>query len=98
MDNASIYRLENIWRLCAEAGVKLLFLLPYSSNMNPIEFFAELKNFIKKPGPELIELFKKYFKAFLTACVEIVGKRDSSVGGYFRYAGVTIDQPPEYTS
>ena len=49
MDNASFHRTERIKQLCYEAGVKLLYLPPYSPDLNPIkEFFAELKAFIKK--------------------------------------------------
>ncbi|KAF4946235.1 hypothetical protein FGADI_11337 [Fusarium gaditjirri] len=79
--------------MCAEAGVKLLYLPPYSPDFNPIEeYFAELKNFIKKPGPELSELFKKDFRAFLQACVDTVGKRQESARGHFRQAGLAIDE------
>jgi transposase len=35
--------------MCADAGVKLVYLPPYSSDFNPIEeFFAELKGFIRR--------------------------------------------------
>jgi transposase len=35
--------------MCRDAGVILLYLPPYSPDLNPIEeFFAELKAFIKK--------------------------------------------------
>ncbi|KAK2666299.1 hypothetical protein RAB80_017956 [Fusarium oxysporum f. sp. vasinfectum] len=59
-----------------------------------VQYFPELKNYIKKPGPELSELFKKDFRAFLQACVESVGKRKASARGHFRHAGLAID---EYT-
>jgi DDE superfamily endonuclease len=49
MDNASFHRTKRIEQICAKANVKLLYLPPYSPNLNPIEeFFAELKAFIKK--------------------------------------------------
>ena len=35
-------------QMCYNAGVKLVFLLPYSPDLNPIEFFAKLKAFIKR--------------------------------------------------
>jgi transposase len=36
-------------KICAEAGVRLIYLAPYSPNMNPIEeFFMELKTYIRK--------------------------------------------------
>jgi transposase len=39
--------------MCTEEGVRLLYLPPYSPDLNPIEeFFAELKAFIKKQWHE----------------------------------------------
>jgi len=49
MNNASFHHSEKIAQMCADAGVKLLYLPPYSPDLNPIEeFFAELKGFIKR--------------------------------------------------
>jgi transposase len=49
MDNASFHHTERIAQMCADAGVKLMYLPPYSPDLNPIEeFFAELKAFIKR--------------------------------------------------
>jgi transposase len=49
IDNTSLHRTDRVERLCAEVGVKLAYLPPYSPDLNPIEgFFAELKGFIKK--------------------------------------------------
>jgi transposase len=43
IDNASFYHSDLIKTLCADVGLKLLYLPPYSPNFNPIkEFFAEL--------------------------------------------------------
>jgi transposase len=93
MDNASFHHNDELEPMCAEAGVELVYLPPYSPDFNPIEeYFAELKNFIKKPGPELSELFKKDFRAFLQACVETVGNRKESARGHFRHAGLAIDE------
>jgi transposase len=48
IDNASIHHSEKVKQLCNKAGVKLLYLPPYSPTLNPIEeFFAELKTYIK---------------------------------------------------
>jgi transposase len=42
--NASFHRTERIEQMCADAGVKLVYLPPYSLDLNPIEeFFAKLK-------------------------------------------------------
>jgi len=49
MDNASFHQTERIKQMCHDAGVKLVCLLLYSSDLKPIEeFFAELKAFIKR--------------------------------------------------
>ena len=49
MDNASFHHTDRITQMCADAGVKLVYLPPYSPDLNPIEeFFAELKAFIKR--------------------------------------------------
>ncbi|GKU10161.1 unnamed protein product [Fusarium langsethiae] len=96
MDNASFHHNDEIKPMCVEAGVELLYLPPYSPDFNPIEeYFAELKNFIKKPGPELSELFKKDFQAFLQAYVDAVGKRIASARGHFCHAGLGIDEYKE---
>jgi transposase len=49
MDNVSFHHSEQIAQMCEEAGVKLVYLPPYSPDLNPIEsFFAELKSFVKR--------------------------------------------------
>ncbi len=66
MDNASFYYSTRIEQLCSEAGVKLLYLPPYSPDLNPIkEFFAELKMFIKRNWQHYTDDPGQDFKAFL---------------------------------
>lgn len=49
MDNASFHHSDRIEQICANAGVKSVYLPPYSPDLNPIEeVFAELKAFIKR--------------------------------------------------
>ena len=44
MDNASIHKTDTARRLIKEAGCELIFLPPYSPDLNPIErFLADLK-------------------------------------------------------
>jgi transposase len=51
MDNASFHFSEKIDRMCSEAGVKIIYLPPYSPRLNPIEeLFAELKEFKRFRG------------------------------------------------
>jgi transposase len=48
IDNISFYYSERVKQIYSNARVKLLFLLPYLLDLNPIkEFFAELKAYIK---------------------------------------------------
>jgi len=92
MDNASFYHSATIDQLCVEAGVKLLYLPPYSPDLNPIEeFFAELKSFIKRNW-EHYSGTPQDFGAFLEWCVDIVGARKSSAEGHFRHAGLIIEE------
>jgi transposase len=47
IDNASFYHSERISQMCVDVGVKLVYLPPYSPDLNPIEaFFAELKSVV----------------------------------------------------
>lgn len=92
MDNASIHRSDEVRRLCHEAGVKLIYLPPYSPDRNPIEeFFAELKNFIRVNW----SLFKndpsQDFTAFLRSCIEVVGNNAEHARGHFRNAGIVVE-------
>ena len=66
MDNTSFYRTEWIKQLCYEVGVKLVYLPPYSPDLNPIEeFFAELKAFIKKNWQAFKDCLEQGFNVFL---------------------------------
>jgi transposase len=92
MDNASFHHSDRLDELCRNAGVKLVYLPPYSPDLNPIEeFFAELKAFIKKRWAEYEENQEQEFSAFLEWCVRVVGGRKSSAEGHFRHAGVTVE-------
>ena len=95
MDNASFHRSSEIGQICAEAGVRLLYLPPYSPDLNPIEeFFAELKAYLRKERRNHAELFEKDFEAFVRLAVDIVGSRRVSAEGHFRHSGISIEQPP----
>jgi transposase len=73
MDNASFHRTENILRMCLDAGVKLIYLTPFSPNLNAIEeFFSELKRFIKRKWTEYEMNLNQGFDAFLEWCVGVV--------------------------
>jgi hypothetical protein len=92
MDNAAIHRSERIEQMYREAGVKLLYLPPYSPDLNPIEeFFAELKAFIKRYWGIYEESPEQGFDTFLEWCIDVVGGNKSSARGHFRYAGLKVE-------
>ena len=92
MDNASFHHLDQVKQLCSNAGVKLLYLPPYSPDFNPIEeFFAELKCYIKKAWLSYEKNPDQGFHNFLRQCVDDVGARQESAIGHFRHAGITIE-------
>jgi transposase len=69
MDNASFHHTERIKQMCDLAGVKLVYLPPYSPDLNPIEeFFSELKAFIKKNWQAFEDNPDQGFGPFLEWC------------------------------
>ncbi|KAJ5146627.1 uncharacterized protein N7515_001191 [Penicillium bovifimosum] len=93
MDNASFHHSERIAQMCADAGVILIYLPPYSPDLNPIEeFFAELKAFIKRNWGYYEADPDQGFDAFLTWCIDIVGAKEESAKGHFRHAGLKIEE------
>lgn len=94
MDNASFHRGERIQQMCDNTGVKLLYLPPYSPDLNPIEeWFAQLKAFIKKNFFKYIENPTQGFGHFLQWCVDTVGSDCKSARGHFRHAGWKMQEP-----
>ena len=48
MDNASFHRTMKIEQMCTDSGIKLIYLPPYSPDLNPIEeSFSELKHLLR---------------------------------------------------
>lgn len=92
MDNASFHHSERISQMCADAGVKLVYLPPYSPDLNPIEeFFAELKSFIKRNWSYYEVDPDQGFDTFLAWCIDMVGARKESARGHFRQSGLKIE-------
>ena len=79
--------------MCDDAEVKLVYLPPYSPDLNPVEeFFAELKQFIKKQWSTYAVNLELEFSAFLEWCVDTVGEKEGSAKGHFRHAGLTVKE------
>jgi transposase len=92
MDNASFHHSDRIEKMCCNAGVKLVYLPPYSPDLNPIEeFFAELKAFIKKQRHEFEDNPNQDFALFLEWCIGVVGGRGRSAEAHFRHSGITVE-------
>jgi transposase len=76
--------------------VILLYLPPYSPDLNPIEeFFGELKTYIRQVWHEHEGFIKADFLSFLKEYVTIIGDREASVKGHFYRAGISIYEPSE---
>ena len=91
MDNATIHHSARVKRMCQEAGVLLVYLPPYSPDLNPIEeFFAELKAFIRRNWSLYEDHSQRGFADFLLQCLDVVGSRRRSSRGHLRHAGVTV--------
>lgn len=93
MDNASFHHSGRMETMCSEAGVKLVYLPPYSPDLNPIEeFFAELKAFIRRNWQSYENDPDQGFDRFLEWCVDVVGAREKSAEGHFRHAGLALEE------
>jgi transposase len=93
MDNASFHRTDKIKQMCANAGVKLVYLPPYSCDLNPIEeFFAQLKARVRRKWRAWEANPEVDFEEFLEECLNEVGSDAVGARGHFRNAGVVIDE------
>ncbi len=59
MDNASFHKSQKTRQLIESVGCRLIFLPPYSPDLNPIEqFWANMKRWIRRKISEFGELYK----------------------------------------
>lgn len=65
MDNASFHKSAAIAEMIEAAGCKLLFLPPYSPDLNKIEkFWARLKHWLRKTAQQFEEFWDAVDNAF----------------------------------
>lgn len=65
MDNASFHRKSKLFPLAQQAGIRLVFLPPYSPDLNPIEYFwASLKRHLRKILPQYSSFDEALCSAF----------------------------------
>jgi transposase len=82
LDNLSVHRDAEVRRLVEAAGCRLLFLPPYSPDLNPIEpAWSKLKALLRGVGARTTEALH----AALTALVDAITPADAR--GYFRHCG-----------
>ncbi|KAF4547005.1 Hypothetical protein D9617_72g012010 [Elsinoe fawcettii] len=85
MDNASFHRSDRISSLCEQAGVKLIYLPPYSPDVNPIEeFFGQLKVTVRRHWDLWQSSVYVAFKDYIVECVRIVGADKEAAKGHFK--------------
>jgi transposase len=96
MDNASWHFSPKMMKMCADAGVLVERLSPYSPDFDPIEeFFSVLKKFIRKRWHRNREFIRREFKMYLEWCVDAVGNDAQLAEAHFRHAKIYVEPPPD---
>jgi transposase len=90
MDNLSAHKGARVRDLVAQRGCELLYLPPYSPDLNPIEqAFSKLKASLRRAGART---FEALIEAMGRALEEIT---DREAWGFFRHCGYCASvQPP----
>jgi transposase len=92
MGNASFHLSDRIKEMCSDAGVKLIYLPPYSPDLNPIEeIFSNLKPFIRHYWQNYEQSPIKDSIHFLRDVLKAAGSRERGAIGHFRHAGVVVE-------
>lgn len=85
MDNLSVHKSKRIERLLEEAGCELLFLPPYSPDMNPIEeAFSKLKAALRKAGARTREALVEATGSALNAITP------QDIRGFYAHCGYRL--------
>ena len=96
MDNASFHKSERIETLCAQRGVKLEYLPPYSCDLNPIEeFFSELKTAIRqnwRAWNTRSEEEGRSYGQFLNWCIEAIGGNAAHARAHFGNYMLSVEE------
>ena len=91
MDNASIHRSQRVKDLCADFGVQLEYLPPYSPDYNPIEkSFKVLKSWIKRNWRDA-EYFDDYSYFLFYAIKQACCGDDVDARSWFVMCGYSLD-------
>ena len=89
LDNASSHHNHGLRALCEAVGVRLLYLPPYSPDLNPIELsFNELKAWMRRER-ELSYEYDTWYPGFMALGLEYTCGEETA-RGYFRTAGWSV--------
>jgi len=82
LDNVGAHRTPNVRRLIEEAGAKVLYLPPYSPDLNPIELaWSKLKAILKEFGARTHDALD----AAIRRAMDLIGRSDAA--GWFKHCG-----------
>ncbi len=69
IDNARFHKSKKVVELIQEAGCRIIFLPPYSPDLNPIEHhWTSVKNAIRKSAAKIKDFYKAAIKALHKMC------------------------------
>jgi transposase len=84
MDNLPCHKVQGVEQAIAAAGCRLLYLPPYSPDLNPIELaFAKLKGLLRKAGRRTVE----GLWSFLGSALDLFSAEECR--NYFKHCGYT---------
>jgi len=82
LDNVGAHRTPNVRRLIEEAGARVLYLPPYSPDLNPIELaWSKLKAILKEFGARTHDALD----AAIRRAMDLIGHSDAA--GWFKHCG-----------
>ena len=83
LDNLGSHKGHQVRRLIEAQGARLLFLPPYSPDLNPIELaFAKLKAFLRKAGERSVDALWQTIGRLLDAVTPDECRNDLQHAGY----------------
>jgi transposase len=69
MDNLGSHKVDGVQRAIEAVGAKLIYLPPYSPDLNPIEqFFSKLKAYLRKVAARTVDALHAALAAAISAC------------------------------
>ncbi len=82
MDNVSFHHVIGVQELIQSKGAKLIYLPPYSPELNPIEnMWSKIKNSLRKSGARTYPAFSKAIRNSFLSVVK------SDLRGWFNHCG-----------